>query len=32
MIGKIVAVVDAATARREDIGLYMAGSEPRAAA
>jgi simple sugar transport system ATP-binding protein len=26
--GKIVAVVDTATAKREDIGLYMAGSEP----
>jgi simple sugar transport system ATP-binding protein len=30
--GKIVAVVDAATAQRENIGLYMAGSEPKAAA
>jgi general nucleoside transport system ATP-binding protein len=27
--GKIVAVVDAVTARRENIGLYMAGSEPK---
>ncbi len=31
-IGKIVAIVDAATARREDVGLYMAGSEPKVAA
>jgi simple sugar transport system ATP-binding protein len=30
--GKIVAIVDPATAQREEVGLYMAGSEPKVAA